>query len=97
MIFSGIMKYLIVNLGVTGQVVVDTSLPLRSRDYSHITSVRPLAVAATGKAQFTVKGINLSRPGTRFYARLKSLPSVSYSSFWYLTVFDQPLSGYFVR
>lgn len=53
--------------GVTGQVVVDTSLPLRSRDYRHITSVRPLAVAATGKAQFTVKGINLRRPGTRFY------------------------------
>nr|XP_018439365.1 PREDICTED: squamosa promoter-binding-like protein 1 [Raphanus sativus] len=48
-----------------GQVAVDTSLPLRSRDYSHITSVRPLAVAATGKAQFTVKGINLRRPGTR--------------------------------
>ncbi|CAH8320761.1 unnamed protein product [Eruca vesicaria subsp. sativa] len=48
-----------------GQVVVDTSLPLRSRDYSHIISVRPLAVAATGKAQFTVKGINLRRPGTR--------------------------------
>ncbi|ESQ39350.1 hypothetical protein EUTSA_v10001295mg [Eutrema salsugineum] len=48
-----------------GQVVVDTSLPLRSRDYSHIMSVRPLAVATTGKAQFTVKGINLRRPGTR--------------------------------
>ncbi|CAF1798438.1 squamosa promoter-binding-like protein 1 isoform X1 [Brassica napus] len=49
-----------------GQVLVDTSLPLRSHDYSHIISVRPLAVAAaTGKAQFTVKGINLRRPGTR--------------------------------
>ncbi|CAH2057683.1 unnamed protein product [Thlaspi arvense] len=48
-----------------GQVVVDTSLPLKSRDYSHIISVRPLAVAATGKAQFTVKGINLRRTGTR--------------------------------
>uniref|UniRef100_A0A1J3F1B3 Squamosa promoter-binding-like protein 1 n=1 Tax=Noccaea caerulescens TaxID=107243 RepID=A0A1J3F1B3_NOCCA len=48
-----------------GQVVVDTSLPLRSNDYSEIISVRPLALAATGKAQFTVKGINLRRPGTR--------------------------------
>ncbi|CAN8285926.1 unnamed protein product [Cochlearia groenlandica] len=48
-----------------GQVVVDTSLPLRSRDCSDIISVRPLAVVATGKAQFTVKGINLRRPGTR--------------------------------
>ncbi|KAL1189267.1 Squamosa promoter-binding-like protein 1 [Cardamine amara subsp. amara] len=48
-----------------GQVVVDTSLPLKSRDYSHIISIKPLAVAATGKAQFTVKGVNLRRPGTR--------------------------------
>ncbi|VVB03576.1 unnamed protein product [Arabis nemorensis] len=48
-----------------GQVVVDTSLPLRSRDYSDIISVRPLAVVATGEAQFAVKGINLRRPGTR--------------------------------
>ncbi|XP_010506733.1 PREDICTED: squamosa promoter-binding-like protein 1 [Camelina sativa] len=48
-----------------GQVVVDTSLPLKSHDYSHIISVKPLAVAATGKAQFTVKGINLRRRGTR--------------------------------
>ncbi|CAE6054911.1 unnamed protein product [Arabidopsis arenosa] len=48
-----------------GQVVVDTSLPLKSLDYSHIISVKPLAIAATGKAQFTVKGINLRRRGTR--------------------------------
>ncbi|KAG7629142.1 Squamosa promoter-binding-like protein 12 [Arabidopsis thaliana] len=46
-----------------GQVVLDTSLPLRSHDYSQIITVRPLAV--TKKAQFTVKGINLRRPGTR--------------------------------
>ncbi|XP_010469241.1 PREDICTED: squamosa promoter-binding-like protein 12 [Camelina sativa] len=46
-----------------GQVVLDTSLPLRSHDNSQIITVRPLAV--TRKAQFTVKGINLHRPGTR--------------------------------
>ncbi|XP_023637935.1 squamosa promoter-binding-like protein 12 isoform X2 [Capsella rubella] len=46
-----------------GQVVLDTSLPLRSHDYSQIITVRPLAV--TRKAQFTVKGISLHRPGTR--------------------------------
>ncbi|KFK37474.1 squamosa promoter binding 1 [Arabis alpina] len=47
------------------EVVVDTSLALRSRDHSDIISVRPLAVVATRKAQFAVKGINLRRPGTR--------------------------------
>ncbi|KFK35212.1 hypothetical protein AALP_AA5G254900 [Arabis alpina] len=46
-----------------GQVVLNTSLPLRSHDYSQIITVRPLAV--TRKAQFTVKGINLLQPGTR--------------------------------
>ncbi|AEC10798.1 squamosa promoter binding protein-like 1 [Arabidopsis thaliana] len=48
-----------------GQVVVDTSLSLKSRDYSHIISVKPLAIAATEKAQFTVKGMNLRQRGTR--------------------------------
>jgi len=52
--------------GVAGQVVVDTSLSLKSRDYSHIISVKPLAIAATEKAQFTVKGMNLRQRGTRF-------------------------------
>lgn len=50
---------------LNGQVVVDASLPLRSCNYSQIFSVRPIAVAATGRVQFTVKGINLRRPGTR--------------------------------
>lgn len=77
--------------GFTGQVVVDSSLPLRSHDYSHIISVRPLAVAAaTGKAQFTVKGINLRRPGTRFY-----VPSLSSSSSSFL-ISNSLCSGYFV-
>ncbi|KAK8570311.1 hypothetical protein V6N13_003000 [Hibiscus sabdariffa] len=48
-----------------GQVVVDTSLPLRSNHYSKIMSVKPIAISATERAQFLVKGINLSRPGTR--------------------------------
>ncbi|XP_017979528.1 PREDICTED: squamosa promoter-binding-like protein 1 [Theobroma cacao] len=48
-----------------GQVVVDTSLPLRSNHYSKITSVKPIAISATERAQFSVKGINLSRPATR--------------------------------
>ncbi|MBA0862258.1 hypothetical protein Goshw_006396 [Gossypium schwendimanii] len=48
-----------------GQVVVDTSLPLRSNHYSKIMSVKPIAISATERAQFSVKGINLSQPATR--------------------------------
>ncbi|XP_022757734.1 squamosa promoter-binding-like protein 1 [Durio zibethinus] len=48
-----------------GQVVIDTSLPLRSNHYSKIMSVKPIAMSATERAQFSVKGINLSRPATR--------------------------------
>ncbi|XWS36059.1 hypothetical protein CRYUN_Cryun20dG0050700 [Craigia yunnanensis] len=48
-----------------GQVVVDTSLPLGSNHYNKILSVKPIAVSATERAQFSVKGINLSRPATR--------------------------------
>ncbi|XWS31886.1 hypothetical protein CRYUN_Cryun23aG0114000 [Craigia yunnanensis] len=48
-----------------GHVVVDTSLPLRSNHYSEIISVKPIAISASERAQFSVKGINLSRPATR--------------------------------
>ncbi|OMO82251.1 Transcription factor, SBP-box [Corchorus olitorius] len=48
-----------------GQVVIDTSLPLRSNHYSKIMSVKPIAISVTERAQFSVKGINLSRPATR--------------------------------
>ncbi|GKV30453.1 hypothetical protein SLEP1_g39261 [Rubroshorea leprosula] len=48
-----------------GQVVVDSSLPLRSNNYSKITMVKPIAISASEIAQFSVKGINLSQPATR--------------------------------
>ncbi|XP_031279779.1 squamosa promoter-binding-like protein 1 [Pistacia vera] len=48
-----------------GQVVVDTSLPLRSNNYSQILSVKPIAISASERAQFLVKGVNLARPATR--------------------------------
>ncbi|XP_037496239.1 squamosa promoter-binding-like protein 1 [Jatropha curcas] len=48
-----------------GQVVVDTSLPLRSSSYSRILSVKPIAISASERAEFVIKGINLSRPTTR--------------------------------
>ncbi|XVF80753.1 hypothetical protein PTKIN_Ptkin15bG0100500 [Pterospermum kingtungense] len=49
-----------------GKVVVDTSLRLESNHYNKIVSVKPIAISATERAQFSVKGINLSRPDTRF-------------------------------
>ncbi|KAF9669209.1 hypothetical protein SADUNF_Sadunf14G0084000 [Salix dunnii] len=47
-----------------GQVVVDTSLPLRN-NCSKILSVKPIAISASEKANFLIKGFNLSRPATR--------------------------------
>nr|AVV48326.1 squamosa promoter binding-like protein [Litchi chinensis] len=48
-----------------GQVIVDTTLPLRSNNYSRILSVKPIAISASERAQFLVQGINLARPATR--------------------------------
>ncbi|XP_022770751.1 squamosa promoter-binding-like protein 1 isoform X2 [Durio zibethinus] len=48
-----------------GQVVIDTSLHLRSNHYSEIISVKPIAISASERAQFSVKGINLSQPAIR--------------------------------
>ncbi|KAL0389771.1 UNVERIFIED_CONTAM: Squamosa promoter-binding-like protein 12 [Sesamum calycinum] len=53
-----------------GQVVVNTSLPLGTVNYTTILSVKPIAVASSGQAQFFVKGINLSRPSTRLLCAL---------------------------
>jgi hypothetical protein len=54
------------NFSAAGQVVIDTSLPFRSNNYSKILSVSPIAVPASKTAQFSVKGINLTRPATRY-------------------------------
>ncbi|RZB85093.1 Squamosa promoter-binding-like protein 1 isoform F [Glycine soja] len=48
-----------------GQVVIDTSLPFRSNNYSKILTVSPIAAPASKRAQFSVKGVNLIRPATR--------------------------------
>ncbi|CAN1292976.1 Squamosa promoter-binding-like protein 12 [Linum perenne] len=48
-----------------GQIVLGTSSPLKSNDCGNIISVKPIAVPATARAQFLVKGTNLSRPSTR--------------------------------
>jgi hypothetical protein len=57
------MKYF--EFCVAGQVVVDTSLPLTSNNYSKILSVKPIAITASERAEFLIKGVNLSRPATR--------------------------------
>ncbi|KAG7036617.1 Squamosa promoter-binding-like protein 12, partial [Cucurbita argyrosperma subsp. argyrosperma] len=54
-----------------GQVVVDTSLPLRNKNYCRITSVNPVAVPLSKKAIFSVKGINLTRSTTRLLCAIE--------------------------
>ncbi|CAI9759207.1 unnamed protein product [Fraxinus pennsylvanica] len=54
-----------------GQVVVDTSLPFKSSNYSTIMSVKPIAITSSERAQFVVKGFNLSRPSTRILCSLE--------------------------
>lgn len=55
----------------TGQVLVETSLPFNSNEYSTILSVKPIAVPVSERSQFTVKGINLSSPSTRLHCALE--------------------------
>ncbi|KAF3436598.1 hypothetical protein FNV43_RR23690 [Rhamnella rubrinervis] len=54
-----------------GQVIIDTSLALRSSNYSKILSVKPIAVSASERAQFSVRGINMTRPATRLLCALE--------------------------
>ncbi|KAG4995745.1 hypothetical protein JHK84_026804 [Glycine max] len=53
------------------QVVIDTSLPFRSNNYSKILTVSPIAAPASKRAQFSVKGVNLIRPATRLMCALE--------------------------
>ncbi|CAI9774254.1 unnamed protein product [Fraxinus pennsylvanica] len=55
-----------------GQVVVDTALPFSSNDPSKILSINPIAVTSSERAQFVVKGFNLSRPSARLLCSLES-------------------------
>ncbi|KAL8527128.1 hypothetical protein ACS0TY_005121 [Phlomoides rotata] len=54
-----------------GQVVVNTSLPFGTDNYSTILSVKPIAVTSSGQTQFIVKGLNLSRPSSRLLCALE--------------------------
>lgn len=54
-----------------GQVIVDTSLPLQSRNCSRIWSVVPVAVSIAEQAHFQIRGSNLSRSATRLLCALE--------------------------
>ncbi|KAJ1397958.1 Ankyrin repeat-containing domain [Sesbania bispinosa] len=54
-----------------GQVVIDTSLPFRSNNYSKILTVSPIAVPASKRVQFKVKGVNMIRPAVRLMCALE--------------------------
>lgn len=54
-----------------GQIVLDTVLPLVSHSHSRIASVTPIAVSVSERAQFFVKGYNLSRPTARVLCALE--------------------------
>ncbi|XP_010270965.1 PREDICTED: squamosa promoter-binding-like protein 1 [Nelumbo nucifera] len=48
-----------------GQIVLNTSLPLKNHSHCRISSIAPIAVSSFEKAEFIVKGLNLSWPTTR--------------------------------
>ncbi|XP_016512846.1 squamosa promoter-binding-like protein 12 [Nicotiana tabacum] len=54
-----------------GQVVLDTSLPVKRHRSCGISIVKPIAVCASKRVQFLVKGFNLSRPTTRLLCALE--------------------------
>ncbi|KAJ1425611.1 Ankyrin repeat [Sesbania bispinosa] len=53
------------------QVVIDTSLPFRSNNYSKILTVSPIAVPTSKRVQFKVKGVNMIRPAARLMCALE--------------------------
>ncbi|KAJ4968128.1 hypothetical protein NE237_014829 [Protea cynaroides] len=54
-----------------GQVVLDTSFPLKIQNCCRITSILPIAASMSEKTQFIVKGFNLSQPTTRLLCALE--------------------------
>ncbi|XVF62361.1 hypothetical protein PTKIN_Ptkin09bG0001500 [Pterospermum kingtungense] len=54
-----------------GRVVLDTPLPLKSRINCRISSIKPIAVSVTDRAQFVVRGFNLNRCDTRLMCAIE--------------------------
>ena len=49
-----------------GCIVLDTPLPHKSQKSCRILNIKPIAVCASGEVKFSVRGINLSQPTTRY-------------------------------
>ncbi|CDP17026.1 unnamed protein product [Coffea canephora] len=56
---------------ICSRIVVETSLPSQSSYYGAIVSVKPIAVPPSERAEFTITGVNLSRPSTRILGALR--------------------------
>ncbi|XWS08429.1 hypothetical protein CRYUN_Cryun40dG0001800 [Craigia yunnanensis] len=54
-----------------GRVVLDTPLPLKRHENCRISSIKPIAVSVTERAQFIVRGFNLSRSDTRLLCAIE--------------------------
>ncbi|KAL3505557.1 hypothetical protein ACH5RR_030939 [Cinchona calisaya] len=54
-----------------GRIVLDTPLVHKSQRSCRIVNIKPIAVCASGKVEFSVKGINLSQPTTRLLCALE--------------------------
>ncbi|CAL5346771.1 unnamed protein product [Camellia sinensis] len=54
-----------------GQIVLDTLLPLKCHKNRSILSIKPIAVSFSERAQFLVRGFNLSRSNTRLLCALE--------------------------
>ncbi|KAM1171290.1 hypothetical protein PS2_021333 [Malus domestica] len=54
-----------------GHVVLDTPLPLKSNKNCRISCIKPIAVSLSQRAEFAVKGFNLSRATTRLLCALE--------------------------
>lgn len=79
---SSIWKIEIVSCSsVTGHVVTETLLPSKNNGYSTILSIKPIAVPASKKAQFMVKGFNLKRPSVRYSLMFFTLLTLAISFF----------------
>ncbi|XWS53451.1 hypothetical protein CRYUN_Cryun10bG0002500 [Craigia yunnanensis] len=71
-----------------GQVVLDTPLPLKSHKNCRISSIKPIAVSVTERAQFVVKGFNLNRSSVRLLCAIEGKYLVQETSYDLMEVID---------
>ncbi|XP_016507693.2 squamosa promoter-binding-like protein 1 [Nicotiana tabacum] len=54
-----------------GKLLLDVPLPFETIEHTSILSVKPIAVPVSDRAQFIVKGYNLTKPSTRLLCALE--------------------------